>query len=133
MLLLTGPMGESSSAFLFYKESQYNNCMNKEEYIQETIKKMKLKIDQAKYRPFWIANCCTRVTDKREQWRVEYDEHLTNTANSTMSDYLSEPRPLPSVNWSQFAQGALDATTFTTLLVFIVYFAEWIIATLYLI
>ena len=101
MLLLTGPMGESSSAFLFYKESQYNNCMNKEEYIQETIKKMKLKIDQAKYRPFWIANCCTRVIDNREMW--------------------------------QFAQGALDATTFTTLLVFIVYFAEWIIATLYLI
>lgn len=107
--------------------------MDKNEYTSEVIKKMNLKIQQAKYRPFWVACSCTRVTDNTEQWRAEYEEHLANTANATIGDYLQEPRPLPSVNWGQFAQGALDATTLTTLLVFIVYFAEWIIATLYLI
>ncbi len=107
--------------------------MNKNEFIREGINKMVQKIEEGKQKNLWTPLVCTRVTDKREQWRAEYEEHLANTANATIGDYLQEPRPLPKINWGQFTKGALDATTLTTLLVFIVYFVEWIIATLYLI
>lgn len=40
-----------------------------------------------------LAECATRITDNRSNWRREYEEHLHNTAEAAASEYYKDFPP----------------------------------------
>lgn len=102
--------------------------MKTDEYIREVLGLVAQKIEQGRHKSTWTVCCGVRVVDNREQWRIEYEQHLANTQCASMSNYLESEKRLPAIEWGRLAQGALDATTITTSLIFLIYFAELVAA-----